>query len=110
MTETATATGYFRRLGDAIERDWYRVSYDERRLAEIATAHLSATPAHAACSPRQLLHELSSHRAVVSQQQNFGQPPVTVYRAPRFYIELLFWQESTTAIHQHGFCGAFTLL
>lgn len=110
MSELATATGYFQRLGEAIERDWCRASYDEHRLADIASIHLRATPAHAACSPWQLLHELSAPRAVVNQQQNFGQPPVTVYRAPRFYIELLFWQESTTAIHQHGFCGAFTLL
>ncbi|HSU68400.1 MAG TPA: hypothetical protein VLJ39_16090, partial [Tepidisphaeraceae bacterium] len=29
---------------------------------------------------------------------------------PRFYIQLLFWMEGTTAIHQHEFSGAFHVM
>jgi hypothetical protein len=41
---------------------------------------------------------------------NFGDPPITVYSAPRFFIDVYFWFEGTTAMHQHGFCGAFQVM
>lgn len=41
---------------------------------------------------------------------NFGDPPITLFVAPRFYIDVYFWLEGTTAIHQHSFCGAFQVL
>ena len=33
-----------------------------------------------------------------------------VYSHPRFYIQLLFWLDGTTAIHQHEFSGAFHVM
>lgn len=33
-----------------------------------------------------------------------------LFQAPRFYIEALFWLSGTTAIHEHGFSGAFAVL
>jgi hypothetical protein len=41
---------------------------------------------------------------------HFGDPPITLYNAPRFHIDVYFWLEGTTAIHQHSFCGAFQVL
>jgi hypothetical protein len=40
----------------------------------------------------------------------FGQPPLTVYRGRRFFIQVLFWVDGTTLIHQHNLCGAFAVL
>src|SRR5256885_198968 len=40
----------------------------------------------------------------------FRQPELVVYDDPRFYIQLLFWLEGTTDIHQHKFSGAFHVL
>jgi hypothetical protein len=40
----------------------------------------------------------------------FGEPPITLYRGRRFYIEALFWLDGTPAIHQHAFSGAFQVL
>lgn len=40
----------------------------------------------------------------------FGQPELIVHDNPRFYIQLLFWLDGTTDIHQHGFSGAFHVL
>jgi len=40
----------------------------------------------------------------------FGDPPITLYNSPRFHVDVYFWLEGTTAIHQHGFCGAFQVL
>jgi hypothetical protein len=41
---------------------------------------------------------------------DFGSPPLTVFSGERFFIEALFWLEGETAVHQHGFSGAFQLL
>ncbi|MGI9055742.1 MAG: hypothetical protein ACR2F2_08080, partial [Pyrinomonadaceae bacterium] len=40
----------------------------------------------------------------------FGDPPITLYNSPRFQVDVYFWLEGTTAIHQHAFCGAFQVL
>lgn len=40
----------------------------------------------------------------------FGQPELIVFDNPKFYIQLLFWLDGTTDIHQHGFSGAFHVL
>src|SRR5262249_43439778 len=31
----------------------------------------------------------------------FGEPPIIVYRGPRFEIQVLCWLPGTTAIHRH---------
>jgi hypothetical protein len=41
---------------------------------------------------------------------NFGDPAITLYSSPKFYIDIYFWFEGTTALHQHAFCGAFQVL
>ncbi len=40
----------------------------------------------------------------------FGQPELIVFEHPRLYIQLLFWMDGTTDIHQHMFSGAFHVL
>jgi hypothetical protein len=40
----------------------------------------------------------------------FGQPELIVYDHPRFYIQVLFWLEGATDIHQHEFSGAFHVM
>jgi hypothetical protein len=42
--------------------------------------------------------------------ESFGQPSVTIHHDERFRIDVLFWHTATTGIHEHGFCGAFTVL
>jgi hypothetical protein len=46
----------------------------------------------------------------VNFASGFGQPPLVVFEAPGFYIEVLFWFPSKTSIHGHGFTGAFRVL
>jgi hypothetical protein len=41
---------------------------------------------------------------------NFGQPPAILYASEDFFIQALTWMEGTTAIHQHGFSGAFRVI
>jgi len=40
----------------------------------------------------------------------FGQPPLILYREEDFVVQALTWMDGTTAIHQHGFAGAFRVL
>jgi hypothetical protein len=46
----------------------------------------------------------------VDLDSKFGQPPITVFRCERFYVDVLFWVDGTTAVHQHGFSGAFHVM
>jgi hypothetical protein len=101
------------RLGERIEDGW--------RAAEYAP---SAFPALAERSLRDanLPAELSADDVAIwalrtpklPQQADplgkFGQPPVTLFRGARFYIDALHWLDGTTTIHQHGFSGAFQVL
>ena len=41
---------------------------------------------------------------------NFSNLPITMFSSTRFYIDVYFWLDGTTTIHQHGFAGAFQVL
>jgi len=56
------------------------------------------------------VHEAPVLVAQADIESCFGQPPVTVFRCESFYIDVLFWVDGTTAIHQHRFSGAFHVL
>ena len=58
-----------------------------------------------------LLREFLLDDAQCAQTESgFGEPEIIVYENPRFYIQLLFWMDGTTAIHQHEFSGAFHVM
>lgn len=40
----------------------------------------------------------------------FGQPPVTLFNNDHFAIDLYFWMDADTSIHDHSFSGAFKIL
>ena len=42
--------------------------------------------------------------------EKFGNPPITTYVGPRFFIDVYYWLDGTTTIHQHSFSGAFEVL
>lgn len=104
---------YFQALGERIQQQWILRSYNEEVFPEVALEQLSATPPHQYVSVRDII-DWVYHPAPSFQQPNtselFGEPPVMLYQAPRFYIEALFWFSGTTAIHEHSFSGAFAVL
>jgi predicted metal-dependent enzyme (double-stranded beta helix superfamily) len=61
-------------------------------LSYVATVESSGLPLQSA---------LSDH---------FGQPPIVLYASEDFFIQALTWMEGSTAIHQHGFSGAFKVI
>jgi hypothetical protein len=46
----------------------------------------------------------------VNVHNAFGQPSITVFNNQRFVVDLYFWVDFDTAIHSHGFRGAFRVL
>jgi hypothetical protein len=46
----------------------------------------------------------------VDLEARFGNPPITLFAGTRFYIDVYFWLDGTTEIHQHAFSGAFQVL
>ncbi len=102
---------YFESLGKAIEQGWS--SHDSpNQFAAIATQVITETSPPAIDTA--FMARWMNDRAILPKQLNFGakfgEPSIVVYTGEGFYIEVLFWFTSRTAIHGHGFAGAFRVL
>jgi hypothetical protein len=101
------------RLGGEIETRWRRVEHDPRAFPDICAEQLAAARIHEALEPREIVRWALASGDLPPQADpaaSFGQPPVTLFRSRLFYIDALFWVDGTTAIHDHGFSGAFQVL
>lgn len=108
-----TAMQPFSELGDRIAHVWNRHRHDPDVLPDIASAELERVDLSRSVDYRSILTWVSSTDTMPHQmniEATFGEPPVTLYWHPHFYIEALFWSTSTTAVHGHGFSGAFQVL
>ena len=103
----------FKKLGAEVEILWREKNYDETVFPEIAAEALRKANLPAQISAWEVI-EWTMQQTVLPVQQdlqgNFGDPPITLYNSPRFHIDVYFWLEGTTTIHQHAFCGAFQVL
>jgi len=103
----------FNALGAEIEAVWRQQDYDEAVFPEIAAAALKRAELPARISAWDVI-EWTMRQTTLPEQRDlsgkFGDPPITLYNSPRFHIDVYFWLEGTTAIHQHAFCGAFQVL
>ncbi len=103
----------FQKLGAEVEILWRDKNYDEEVFPEIAANALREANLPAKVSAWDVI-EWTMNEANLPVQQDlsgkFGDPPITIYNSPRFHIDVYFWLEGTTAIHQHSFCGAFQVL
>jgi hypothetical protein len=109
----ASFTDAFAELGGAIEGAWARVHHDEQAFPAIATELLRAADLPARVGIDEVLRWLLEAPSLPPQDDlgaAFGDPPVTVFSAPRFYVQVILWLEGTTAVHRHGFSGAFQVL
>lgn len=100
------------RLGRGLGERWKRLNYDEKAFPALALDCLAAARIHERFDPADLVKWICTTETPPTQTEpgNFGEPPLIVYRGRRFYIEVIFWLDGTTAIHQHGFSGAFGVL
>ena len=107
---TANALQPFHELGLLVESRWRAADYDERRLPEIAETALREVSLPGRADPWNALRGLRTAEPLPEQRDRdarFSDLPLTVYNGSRFYIDLYYWLDGTTEIHQHAFAGAF---
>jgi len=105
---------YFDRLGAALEAGWDRVDRDEESFPDVAHEVLEAHPPRDAFDRDAFVAEqLDPSRPARRQLAPpgvFGQPSFTVFSGHGFLVDVYFWVSSLSAIHNHPFCGTFTVL
>lgn len=103
----------FQELGEAIEKLWRDANYDEEIFPSIAKKLLQESNLPEQVSAWEVIEWTLEQTNLPDQKDvagRFGDPPITLYNAPRFHIDVYFWLEGTTSVHQHAFCGAFQVL
>lgn len=103
----------FNKLGAEIETVWRDKNYDEEIFPHLAADALKKAGLPAQVSAWEVIEWAMAQTFLPEQKDlagKFGDPPITIYNSPRFHIDVYFWLEGTTAIHQHSFCGAFQVL
>jgi hypothetical protein len=104
---------FFRDLGLTILDRWRRADFDARAFPDVASGALHDRPPSAHVDAMDVVRWVHDAPLLVPQTDiaaTFGQPPVNVFHCERFYIQVLFWLDGTTAIHQHAFSGAFHVM
>ena len=102
---------YFSELGRAVYDKWKAKDFSLIEFPMIAQQALEKKPPARHVDLDQLLHNfLLDDNQPFQTTSGFGQPELIVYDSPKFYIQILFWLDGTTDIHQHGFSGAFHVL
>jgi len=99
-------------LGERIREQWEKAHFDRRAFPPLASDALAHSDVQKLGADA-ILDWVTSRDGLPFQhhfESAFGQPPVTLYWHQRFYIVALFWADATTAIHNHSFTGAYTIL
>jgi hypothetical protein len=102
---------FFKDLGNAVLDRWKRENFSLEKFPQIAhTAIDKWSPAKRIKLPELIRDFLLRDDQPPQSDSPFGEPELVVYSHSRFYIQLLFWMDGTTAIHQHEFSGAFHVM
>jgi hypothetical protein len=100
----------FIELGQRIEKIWRDKNYSEAVFPGICADALEEARLPEKISAFEVLRWALRSDTLPEQRDlsaKFGDPPITLYNSQRFHIDVYFWLEGTTTIHQHAFCGAF---
>lgn len=103
----------FNDLGALIEQRWRAENYAEEIFPALAAQALTEAAIDKKVVPWEIIQWVLSATHLPQQQDilgKFGNPPITLFSGPRFHIDIYFWLDGTTSIHQHAFCGAFQVL
>lgn len=102
---------FFENLGRTVLQRWKRVNFSLEKFPGIAKKALEETPPSAKVDLATLIEDfLLNDEKPPQSQSGFGQPELVAFDHPRFYIQILFWMDGTTDIHQHEFSGAFHVM
>jgi len=103
----------FQKLGGLVETRWKAENYNEELFPEIAAQALSEANLPAQVDPWEIIRWVHTTVSLPEQRDvegRFGNPPITVFSGARFHIDVYYWLDGTTSIHQHSFTGAFQVL
>ncbi len=103
----------FAELGALVESRWRFQNYSEDLFPGIAATALSELDLSGRVDPWDIIrwmHETPDLPEQMDPIGKFGNPPITLFVGPRFYIDVYYWLDGTTTIHQHAFSGAFQVL
>lgn len=103
----------FQTLGELIEKRWRQQNYNEQLFPGLAAEALTESDLPSRVDPWEIIRWVQSAPALPDQKDvegSFGNPPITLFSGPRFYVDVYFWLDGTTTIHQHAFTGAFQVM
>lgn len=102
---------FFKELGRTVLERWKRENFSLGKFPEIARAALEERPPAEHVDLAALMRDfLLNDEQPFQTDSEFGEPELVAYSHPRFYVQLLFWMDGTTAIHRHEFSGAFHVM
>ncbi len=102
---------FFDQLGRKVQERWQQQNFSLEAFPEIAKTAIDESPPSDAVDLEEMIHEFLVNEAQPFQSESgFGQPELVAFNHPRFYIQILFWLEGTTDVHQHEFSGAFHVM
>lgn len=103
----------FQQFGKQIEQKWRDKNYSEEFFPSVAANALRDFGLPEKVSAWDTVNWALGQDVLPEQKDlagRFGDPPITLYNSPRFHIDIYFWLDGTTSIHQHAFCGAFQVI
>lgn len=102
---------FFAELGRSVYSRWKKQNFSLLDFPKIAAKALEEMPPSRHVDATDLISDfLLNDEQPFQTTSGFGQPEIIVFDHPRFYIQLLFWLDGTTDIHQHSFSGAFHVM
>ncbi|MFT5905846.1 MAG: hypothetical protein ACI9E1_001451 [Cryomorphaceae bacterium] len=102
---------YFEKLGRTVLERWRQQNFSLEVFPELARVAMDEAPPSENVDLEEMIHEfLANDDQPLQGHSGFGQPELVAFSDPRFYIQILFWMEGTTDIHQHEFSGAFHVM
>jgi hypothetical protein len=102
---------YFEKLGRTVLERWREQNFSLAVFPELTRTAIEEAPPSENIDIEELIHEfLFNDDQPFQSESSFGQPELIAFNDTRFYIQILFWLEGTTEIHQHEFSGAFHVM
>ncbi|MES2981996.1 MAG: hypothetical protein V4727_06755 [Verrucomicrobiota bacterium] len=102
---------YFEKLGQTVLERWREQNFSLEVFPELTRIAIDENPPSENVDIDEMIHEfLFKDEQPFQGESGFGQPELIAFNDPRFYIQILFWLEGTTEIHQHEFSGAFHVM
>lgn len=102
---------FFTDLGRTVLARWKKANFSPAQFPELARKALAERSPAKHVDVAALIREfLLDDEQPYQTHSGFGQPELVVFDDPRFYIQILFWLDGTTDIHQHMFSGAFHVM